>query len=273
MDANRGRDNPKVDGQRKRSDVRRGEIRRTKKCLPEFNRRFLIGAGGFFRIPGVPTQRKDTMSTKLSRRHFLITGASALAACFLPADILRRARQYRLDHDDVLIEEPDRWTSTLYANPQDSNVWQFSLDGRTGECPEAPTWRDWLENYEAIDTHDRNALADWIRKHRSWRGISPRSRDWLEMEVSPMVWASYLEGQYAYQDSPEARALEYLSGLKLANGPIRDEVGRSVGDLKYYHGVHPGNDWHFAEAEGELVLPALQHRLRELGEKTHIVLA
>jgi len=48
LDANRGRDNPKVDGQRKRSDVRRGEIRRTKKCLPEFNRRFLIGAGGFF---------------------------------------------------------------------------------------------------------------------------------------------------------------------------------------------------------------------------------
>lgn len=213
------------------------------------------------------------MSTKLTRRHFLITGASALAACFLPADILRRARQYQLDHDDVLIEAPERYRQTLYANLQDQGVWQFSLDGRTGECPEAPTWRDWLENYQGIDTYDRNALADWIRKHRSWHSISPRSRDWLDMEVSPMVWASYLEGQYAYQDSLEARALEYLAGLKLANRDIRDEGGRSVGELKYYYGVHPGNDWHFAEAEGELVLPALQYRLRELGESTRIVLA
>ena len=58
------------------------------------------------------------MSTVISRRHFLITGASALAACFLPADILRRARQYQHDHDDILIEEPDRWTQTLYAKLQ-----------------------------------------------------------------------------------------------------------------------------------------------------------
>ena len=212
------------------------------------------------------------MSTKLSRLHFLITGASALAACFLPADVLRRARQYQLDHDDILIEEPAGWRHTLYANLQDENHWQFSLDGRSNEYPEAPTWRDWLANYQGIDPEDRNELADWLREHRGWYRLSPRSSDWLEQEVDWRTWESYLEGAYAWRDSPEAKALDYLAGLKLANREIRDQSGRSVGELKYYYGVHPGNDWHFAEAEGELVLPAIQHRLRELGENTRIVI-
>ncbi len=45
-----------------------------------------------------------------------------------------------------------------------------------------------------------------------------------------------------------------------------------MGELKYYYGVSPCNDWHFAQAEGDLVLPALQYRLRELGENTRIVI-
>ncbi len=32
-----------------------------------------------------------------------------------------------------------------------------------------------------------------------------------------------------------------------------------------------GADWHFVNAEGREVLTALQHRLRELGETTEIV--
>lgn len=32
----------------------------------------------------------------------------------------------------------------------------------------------------------------------------------------------------------------------------------------------PGADSHFVEVEGEAILPALQHRLRELGENTAI---
>jgi hypothetical protein len=212
------------------------------------------------------------VSTRLSRRHFLITGASALAACFLPADILRRARQYQLDHNAVLIEEPTEWYHTLYARIQDEGTWQFSLGGPTEQYPEPPTWRCWLENYQGVDPDDRNELADWLREHRNWYHLSPKSSDWLEREVDWRTWESYLEGAYAWRDSPEAQALDYLAGLKLANREIRDEGGRSVGELKYYYGVHPGNDWHFAEAEGELVLPALQHRLRELGEKTRIVI-
>ena len=43
------------------------------------------------------------------------------------------------------------------------------------------------------------------------------------------------------------------------------------GDLKFYYGTMPGADWHFVNAEGREVLTALQHRLRELGESTEIV--
>lgn len=211
------------------------------------------------------------MSTNLSRRHFLITGASALAACFLPADVLRRARQYQLDHDDILIEEPTGWRHTLYANLQDEGVWQFSLGSPSGEFPEAPTWRDWLENYQAVDTRDRSELAQWIRENRGCYHLERKSEDWLDREVARSAWENYIEGAYVWRDSPEAQALEYLAGLKLANREIRDQSGRSVGELTYYYGVSPCNDWHFAQAEGELVLPALQYRLRELGENTRIV--
>jgi len=213
------------------------------------------------------------MSTNLSRRHFLISGAAALGACFLPADILRRARQYQLDTDSVLIETPSSWAQTLYATQQDSGTWQFALNDITTDIPPAPSWRDWLDNYQGINVDDRNDLGKWVREHRHDYHLGRKSSDWLDSEVPYRVWENYFEGRYAYQDSPEAQALEYLAGLKLANRDIRDEGGRSVGEIKYYYGVCPGNDWHFAEAEGDLVLPALQYRLRELGENTKIQIA
>ena len=40
--------------------------------------------------------------------------------------------------------------------------------------------------------------------------------------------------------------------------------------MRFWRGTMPGVNWHFVEAEGELILPALQHRLRKLGEETVI---
>jgi len=156
---------------------------------------------------------------------------------------------------------------------QDEGVWQFSLGAPTDALPEVPTWRDWLENYQGVAVDDRNELAEWIWKNRDNYRLGGKSSDWLDSDVACSAWENYLESEYAWRDSPEAQALDYLAGLKLANREIRDESDRSVGKLKYYYGVSPCNDWHFAEAEGELVLPALQYRLRELGERTRIVTA
>jgi hypothetical protein len=83
-------------------------------------------------------------------------------------------------------------------------------------------------------------------------------------------WDQYLESEFAINASSEAQALHYLSRLKLAHGPITDSQGNDVGTVRFYNGTMPGADWHFVNVEGEMILPALQYRLRELGEDTVI---
>jgi len=43
--------------------------------------------------------------------------------------------------------------------------------------------------------------------------------------------------------------------------------------VRFYHGTMPGADGHFVNVEGELILPSLQNRLKELGEDTRIEIA
>jgi hypothetical protein len=209
------------------------------------------------------------MST-LSRRHFLISGGAALGACFLPQAFLRRVSDHLANTNQVLIEGPARIARTLYATVQESGKWQLALGLPTTEYPPAPTWRVWLEDHEYVDVDDKRALKAWMDE----RGEEPKGsmREWLDSEVDAGYWEGYIESGFAVNDSTEAQALEYLDGLDLAHGPIIDSAGRDVGTLDFYHGTMPGADWHFVEAEGELILPALQHRLRELGEATVIKL-
>ena len=87
------------------------------------------------------------------------------------------------------------------------------------------------------------------------------------------IWEDYLENRFLIHDSPEAHALQYLSRLKLAHGPLTNAGGEQLGRLIYYFGTMPGADSHFVEVEGEAILPALQHRLRELGEDTAVRIA
>lgn len=210
------------------------------------------------------------MKTNISRRHFLISGAAALGACFLPASLLRRAHDHRLNTNEVLIEGPVRARHTLYANPQDDG-WQLALGFPTTEFPPVPTWREWLKDHEHIDPKDRAELAKWIRENRE--EVSGPSRDWLDSDIPSHRWEQYLEGEFAVYESPEAQALHYLSGLRLSNGPMTDHKGNDVGTVRFFQGTMPGADWHFVNVEGELILPALQHRLRELGEDTLVKVA
>jgi hypothetical protein len=207
------------------------------------------------------------MNTILTRRHFLISGSAALGACFLPFGLLRRLHDHQLNTNEVLIEGPARVQHTLYASPKDDG-WQLALGFPTTELPAAPTWREWLVDQENIDPDNRMQLARWIRDNRE--EVSSPRRDWLDSEVSAYRWEQYLDGRFAVYESPEAQALHYLTSLKLANGPVIDSQGNTVGTVRYYQGTMPGADWHFVNVEGEIILPALQHRLRELGEDTLI---
>ena len=203
----------------------------------------------------------------LTRRHFLISGAAALGACFLPTSLLRRARDHQLSTNEVLIEGPQRVSQTLYATKQD-DCWQLALGLPTTEFLAPPTWREWLDDHENVDTTDRNELLQWVRKNRDEVAFPVRS--WLDSEMTGCRWDQYLESEFATNASSEAQALHYLSRLKLAHGPIADSQGNDVGTVRFYHGTMPGADWHFVNVEGEMILPALQYRLIELGEDTVI---
>ncbi len=206
----------------------------------------------------------------LSRRHFLISGASILSACLLPSAFLRRLSRLQ-DNPAAAIAAPSRARLTLYATLQDRERWQLALGHPTTEFPAAPSWRQWLADYENVDPDDDRAVA---RRFRHWGSDLDRtSPDWMEDEVDACTWEGYLESRFLVYDSPEAQALHYLARLKLAHGPLATDCGEELGRVIYYHGTMPGADSHFVEVEGAAILPALQHRLRELGEDTAIEIA
>ena len=204
----------------------------------------------------------------ITRRHFLISAGAALGACFVPGALLRRAVDHANATNGPLIEGPDRIKHTLYARERDTGVWQFSLDDVMDSFPQAPSWRLWLSQFEGIDPLDRREVTKCLYCH----GLEPElmEQGWRDQEVPYRVWESYLEFRYLVNDSAEAHALRYLESLRLSHGPILDPRGLDVGTLHFYYGTMPGADSHFVEAEGEFILPALQHRLRELGEDTLI---
>ena len=202
---------------------------------------------------------------KLTRRHFLLSGASLLGACLLPASFLRRLDRLT-DNPAAAIDAPSQARATLYATLQDCDRWQLALGRPTTAFPSAPSWREWLADYESVDPADDRAVAAWFSQ---WGPDLDRTDpQWIEDEVDAGTWENYLEGRFLVYDSPEAHALQYLSRLKLAHGPLAPDHGEELGQVIYYHGTMPGADSHFVEVEGTAILPALQHRLRELGENT-----
>ena len=152
---------------------------------------------------------------------------------------------------------------------------QFALNGRTDQLPAAFTWREYFTDHVCLDPDDHVDVRKWLRDEgafyfdRDNLRYAYRHLHFLDDQVHDRIWENYLEGPYAVHDSPEARALHYLDALPLSNGT---GAGDPLGDLKFYYGTMPGADWHFVNAEGREVLTAVQHRLRELGESTEIVI-
>jgi hypothetical protein len=212
--------------------------------------------------------------SKITRRSFLITGAAAVGSCFVPSWLLRRASDFEKTSGGIYIDAPDSARNILYAVDQDYHF-QFALNGRTDELPPPITWREYFRDHVYIDPDDHLDVRQWLRKEGSWYFPGDHMRhayrhlDFLDNDVDAGIWESYLEGPYAVSQSPEAQALHYLERLPLSNGT---GAGDPLGDLKFYYGTMPGADWHFVNAEGREVLTALQHRLRELGESTEIVI-
>jgi hypothetical protein len=210
---------------------------------------------------------------KITRRNFLITGAAAVGSCFVPSWLLRRASDFAKTSGGIYIDAPDSARNTLYAVDQGYHF-QFALNGRTDQLPAPFTWREYFSDHAYIDPNDHLDVRQWLREEgafyfdRDNLRYAYRHLDFLDNDVDYGIWENYLESGYAVYGSPEAQALHYLAKLPLSNGT---GAGDPLGDLKFYYGTMPGADWHFVNAEGREVLTALQHRLRELGESTEIV--
>ena len=213
--------------------------------------------------------------SQITRRSFLITTAGAIGSCFVPAWLLRRAADYQKTTGGIYIEPPDSRQNVLYAIEQSDDCFQLALNNYTDQLPPPISWREYFQNGSDVDPDSERDLRRWLRHEGSWYFKDENLRhayrhlDFLEDQVDDGLWESYLEGGYAVSGSPEAQALHYLAKLPLSNG---NGAGDPLGDLKFYYGTMPGADWHFVNAEGREVLTALQHRLRELGESTELVL-
>ena len=204
----------------------------------------------------------------MNRRHFLINAGALLGACLLPGAVLRRATDHLAATNQPLIEPPARPRWTLFATEVAIHRWQLSRGEPTTAPPEAPPWREWLGAHRTLDLRKTRELARVLGED-GYEEVLARP-GWLDTPIPDPLWETYIDGRFAVHESPEARALSYLERLNLRTHPMTDTDGNPVGTVEFYHGTAPGVDWHFVEVEGALILPALQHRLRELGERVEV---
>lgn len=213
--------------------------------------------------------------SKITRRQFLITGVAAAGSCFVPSWLLRRAADYEKTTGGIFIDPPGSAQNRLYVIEQSQDCYQFALNGRTDTLPPQITWREYFTDQVYIDPDEPTEVRKWLREEGSWYfdrdnlRYAYRHLHFLDDQVDDGIWESYLEGPYAVSRSPEAQALHYLAKLPLSNGT---GAGDPLGDLKFYYGTMPGANWHFVTADNTQIVTALQHRLRQLGESTEVVL-
>jgi len=208
------------------------------------------------------------MINHISRRQFLVNSGSILGTCFLPIALFKRAIEYQNNTKHVLIEAPTIYKRTLYINKETSDEWQFSIGKPTTILPQAPTWRQYLEDFEGINPDNSKQLADWLHEHPD--AMEDTCLNWLDKDVDYSTWENYLDWGFAINDSPEAQAYHYLYRLKLNHSDYNSGFGDNIGELNFHSGPMPGNNWHFVNSSSDLVVTALQNRLLELGEQTRI---
>ena len=209
-------------------------------------------------------------SNNISRRHFLINSVAFIGACFVPISLIKRATERQKASNEVLIEAPTEPKRLLYANSQDEG-WQFSLGAASTEFPKPPSWREYFTEIIGLNYSNTKEIQDWL--HETSHELDEPLDEWLKKDVDDDIWDDYIDGAFAIKESPEAQAFHYLNRLDLSNERFQGTKGEEIGDLKFYAGPMPGNNWHFVTAKGNLTLTALQYRLLELGENTKIVFA
>jgi hypothetical protein len=179
----------------------------------------------------------------ITRRQFLISSAKACAGLVLPS-YYEKVFSFFENHGEPLLEAPTRFDKDLYAvfvGPD----YQLNLGIPDIDVPEI-TWREMFNRYHGWMPDEEELDKEY--------GMT-------EADLDDTAYVdSYLD-LWCRLDSPNARAYRLLEYLDLGN---ELQHGKQVGELLFYDGPMPGNDYLGVHAQCGVTLSLLQHRLNEL---------
>ncbi len=179
----------------------------------------------------------------ITRRQFLISGASAGVGLILPS-YYDKVLSFVENHGEPLLEAPTGIIEDLYADLSFSD-YQLNLGMPVTELPEM-TWREVIERYCNFQVTPENLEVEL--------GITVTDLD------KPAKVDSYMDS-WCRSDSSNAKAFYLLDSLDIGT---ELQHGNQVGGLVYYDGPMPGSDYLAVHAECDVSLSLLQHRLNEL---------
>lgn len=180
----------------------------------------------------------------ITRRAFLIGAGSTLT---MP--LLNKFEWHIENLGRPFIEATKHTSSTLYVYPD--RDFQIGLDGDPW-APNFPamTWRQlFVDEWGFLPETERMSIEEYAA---DW-GLEP-----LELDEE-IPYDNLLE--IFERKGPGADAHMLLSGLDI--GPDLC-AGNQVGGLKFYDGPMPGSNYLGVEADDEISVSLLQHRLNEL---------
>jgi hypothetical protein len=193
----------------------------------------------------------------LSRRQFLVGLAGASAGLILPEWVLH-AERYIEGEGAPLLETPARTFDTLHAIDWGDGAFQLFL-GDPGQSAPKLSWGEFAERYFGME------YGEFVSEHL---GLAPGEAIGQGYDEEDEVPEWEVVDQWVYQDSPSARAFEYLEGLQLET-----DLGgtHTLGSIDFIDGPCPGNSSRIVNAADELSLSLLQKRLNDLGECIRVV--
>jgi hypothetical protein len=197
----------------------------------------------------------------ISRRGFLLGGAAASAGGLVLPSFFERALAHVEDRGEPLLEAARRADELLCAR-YEVDGWVLSVGEPLEEVPVRTYAELWTEQYGSFEA---GVLAD--------QGFT-----FAELESDPELRACVPKPDDRAPDwkvldsivTPEAEAFHLLSRLDL--GPW-DGYDEALGDLVFWDGPCPGNDYQGVHVESAIALSCLQHRLNQLGTgmKVHLL--
>jgi hypothetical protein len=191
----------------------------------------------------------------IDRRQFFLGTAAGL---ILPS-YFQKALSFLDTRGVPLLDAPVQVAHTLYARKEfKDGGYQLLLDEIDFELSKV-TLREHAIEY-------CGSPEDYVREmegHDEEEKVNLDGYDWDECVDEETV----IESINRY-DFPWGAAYDYLEHLDFGVGL---EGAEAVGDLRFYDGCCPGNDYLGVEAADEITLSLLQNRLNELRKDVQIV--